>query len=61
MQSDVELVDHIGDIVSGKWCGKKGIPIFGMIAKENTCVICSLEDLQVYISRQSRSVQGGDQ
>lgn len=61
VQSDVELVDHIGDIVSGKWCGKKGIPIFGMIAKENTCVICSLEDLQVYISRQSRSVQGGDQ
>lgn len=51
VQSDVELIDHIGEIVGGKWCGEKGVPIFGTVAKENICVICKLEDLLTYYSK----------
>lgn len=50
VQSDVELVDHIGEIVSGAWCGPEGIRIAGTMAHEGECVICSLEDLQKYYS-----------
>lgn len=48
VQSDVELVDHIGEIVSGVWCGPEGMQIAGTLAKEGTCVICSLEDIHRY-------------
>ena len=48
VQSDVELVDHIGEIVSGVWCGPEGMQIAGTLAKEGTCVICSLEDIRRY-------------
>ena len=48
VQSDVELVDHIGEIVSGVWCGAEGMQIAGTLAKEGTCVICSLEDMRRY-------------
>ena len=48
VQSDVELVDHIGEIVSGVWCGSEGMQIAGTLAKEGTCVICSLEDIHRY-------------
>lgn len=48
VQSDVELVDHIGEIVSGAWCGPEGIRIAGTMAQEGECVICRLEDLQKY-------------
>ena len=48
VQSDVELVDHIGEIVSGAWCGPEGMQIAGTLAKEGTCVICSLEDMRRY-------------
>lgn len=48
VQSDVELVDHIGEIVSGVWCGSEGMQIAGTLAKEGTCVICSLEDIRRY-------------
>lgn len=48
VQSDVELVDHIGEIVSGVWCGAEGMQIAGTLAKEGACVICSLEDIHRY-------------
>ena len=48
VQSDVELVDHIGEIVSGVWCGPEGMQIAGTLAQEGTCVICSLEDIHRY-------------
>ena len=48
VQSDVELVDHIGEIVSGVWCGPEGMQIAGTLAKEGACVICSLEDMRRY-------------
>lgn len=48
VQSDVELVDHIGEIVSGAWCGPEGMQIAGVLAKEGTCVICSLKDISRY-------------
>lgn len=48
VQSDVELVDNIGEIVSGVWCGAEGMQIAGIPAKEGTCVICSLEDILRY-------------
>lgn len=48
VQSDVELVDHIGEIVSGAWCGPEGMQIAGILAKEGACVICSLEDIRRY-------------
>ena len=51
IQSDKEVVNHIGDIVAGAWCGPDGINIHGVRAKEGECVICTLEDmLQYYIS-----------
>ena len=48
VQSDVEVVDHIGDIVGGKWCGQEGISIYGVLAKEGECVICRLGDMMRY-------------
>lgn len=51
VRSDVELVDHIGDIVAGAWCGPEGISIHGVRAKEGECVICTLEDMLEYYIR----------
>ena len=51
VQSDVELVDHIGEIVGGAWCGPKGIRIFGTLAMEGECVICRLTDLLHYYGK----------
>ena len=34
VQSDIELIDHIGDIVEGVWCGSDEISIHGTTAKE---------------------------
>lgn len=48
VQSDVELVDHIGDIVEGAWCGSGGVNIHGTPARSGACVICRLEDLLNY-------------
>ena len=48
VQSDIELVDHIGEIVSGSWCGAEGIRIFGMPVRAGEYVICSLEELERY-------------
>lgn len=58
VQSDVEVVDHIGDIVGGIWCGKDGIKIHGILAKEGECVICRLSDIleyYMYIYRECKS------
>lgn len=52
VQSDAELVDHIGEIVSGAWCGPEGIQIAGTLAKEGICVICTLEDIRRYKEEQ---------
>ena len=41
VQSDVELVDHIGEIVSGVWCGPEGMQIAGTLAKERH--VCDLQ------------------
>ena len=51
VQSDVELVDHIGEIVGGAWCGPKGIRIFGTLAMEGEYVICRLTDLLHYYGK----------
>ena len=48
VQSDIELVDHIGEIVSGTWCGTEGIRIHGILVKEGECVICRLSDMGRY-------------
>ena len=48
VQSDVEVVNHIGDIVGGAWCGAGGISIHGIQAKEGECVICRLGDMMRY-------------
>ncbi len=52
VQSDAELVDHIGEIVSGAWCGPEGMQIAGTLAKEGICVICTLEDIRRYKEEQ---------
>lgn len=52
VQSDAELVDHIGEIVSGAWCGPEGIQIAGTLAKEGICVICTLEGIHRYKEEQ---------
>lgn len=52
VQSDVELVDHIGEIVQGAWCGPQGIRIWGTLAMEGACVICRLTDLLHYYIRE---------
>lgn len=48
VQSDVEVVDHIGDIVGGAWCGSDGIGIRGTLAGPGECVICRLDDIGAY-------------
>lgn len=48
VQSDVELINHIGDIVNGTWCGSEGVYIHGMLAREGECVICRLDELRNY-------------
>ncbi|HIY62019.1 MAG TPA: hypothetical protein H9730_00760 [Candidatus Mediterraneibacter stercoripullorum] len=48
VQSDKEVVNHIGDIVGGAWCGKEGISIHGILAEEGECVICKLADMLAY-------------
>lgn len=48
VQSDVELIDHIGDIVTGTWCGSGGVNIHGINAGDGECVICRLKDLRNY-------------
>lgn len=48
IQSDIEVVDHIGEIVSGSWCGHEGISIYGELAKEGECVVCRLGDMMRY-------------
>lgn len=50
IQSDVEVVAHIKDIVEGGWCGPEGISIHGVPAKEGECVICTLGDMLRYYS-----------
>ena len=48
VQSDVEVVGHIGDIVGGVWCGEDGIRIHGTLVREGACVICRLSDMLKY-------------
>ena len=48
VQSDVEVVSHIGDIVSGSWCGPEGIAIHGIMAEEGECIIARLGDIERY-------------
>lgn len=48
VQSDEEVVKHIGDIVGGAWCGAGGISIHGTPAMEGECVICRLGDMMRY-------------
>lgn len=54
VQSDAEVVNHIGDIVGGVWCGAGGISIHGIPAKEGECVICRLSDMMEYYGRMYR-------
>ena len=54
VQSDAEVVNHIGDIVGGAWCGAGGISIHGIPAKEGECVICRLSDMMEYYGRMYR-------
>jgi hypothetical protein len=49
VQSDMELIDHIGEIVEGAWCGAEGVSIFGVRAGKGECVICRKEDLKRYL------------
>ena len=48
IQSDVEIVNHIGDIVGGTWCGNSKINIHGIFMQEGECVICKLSDMLKY-------------
>lgn len=60
VQSDVQVVAHIGDIVSGSWCGPQGITIHGIVAKEGECIIARLGDINryymsVYVQRKAQA------
>ena len=48
----IEKFDSSPHFVSGAWCGPEGIQIAGTLAKEGTCVICSLEDIRRYKEEQ---------
>lgn len=48
VRSDVEVVNHIGDIVGGAWCGCEGISIRGTLAQPGECVVCRLDDIYAY-------------
>lgn len=63
VQSDIELIDHIGDIVEGVWCGSDEISIHGTTAKEGECVICRLGDMTEYYMElyKSKEVSGTPQ
>ena len=48
VQSDKEVVEHIGDIVAGEWCGDDTVNIHGMPAGKGECIICTLDDMLRY-------------
>ena len=48
VNSDVELINHIDEIVSGEWCGEQGLMIQGRHIRPHQCVICKREDFQNY-------------
>ena len=48
VQSDIELVDHIGEIAGGAWCGESGININGIIVYKGEYMICRLVDMNRY-------------
>ena len=48
VNSDVELINHIDQIVAGEWCGEEGLMIQGRQIRPHQCVICKREDFQKY-------------
>ena len=48
VESDEEVVDHIGEIVSGEWCGEEGIVLNGRVVRANEWIIADLGEILQY-------------
>ena len=48
VESDEEVVDHIGEIVSGEWCGEEGIVLNGRVVQANEWIIADLGEILQY-------------
>ena len=48
VESDEEVVDHIGEIVSGEWCGEEGIVLNGSVVRANEWIVADLGEILQY-------------